>query len=1295
VVKGSCIDTFFQKVIVDSPKNLIISGPNPICSGTENTFTVNKFDSGTYVWTPTNLLTYSNRDTAKFLIQNATTISVTYTSKAGCVSNKSLPLTLITASIKLSGDSIACKNESLSYTATANVSGGIFTFSPSNIITNVIGNTATYNIDTTRFIKVTYTNGGCKAEDSIKVSLLKDALNWKVDSLICKNTPLTATAIKNPIYNLVWSPSSILTSGQGNSPATFNLNNTSQKIYIEATHNTRSTCKIKDSALIKFLEDELKLTADQTRCKDSGVSITATNLPNVNYQWTPASLLISQTNNIANFKTTQSQFYKVKAIDNSGCSVSDSIFITIINDLIIATATSDSVCKNSTVDLLVTQMQNATYQWFPAIDITQGANSNNAKAIVKNTQWFYVQIIDTNGCFLKDSVFVKIKDSSNYIQAYFTNNIVCLGDSLLFFNGTKNSTNNTIYKWDFGGGITTNLKNPKSLILTKGANLVTLIASDTSKCNLSDTFKSNTFVMANNRDTLPTFKSCKNDSVTIGISNLVDTIAKIVWNPGGMTTFNPKIKVSQNTTFIGLLTKNSCTDTFVQLVLVDTIKPLKILGEKDACLFMTRSFTSTKYDSGQYVWNPQNALIKNNRDSASFYISIAPFKVQLNYISEFGCISKDSFDINFVSPSLNITGDSIACKDEKLLFKGTFNPKDGVLSWVPNSWVLSNTDTSAIIKIDTSTNIIGNYFINLRCQISDTIPLKLLKDKVNWAVDSFICYNNNIIATANTSSLWSLNWQPNANLISGQNSSPAIFNFNKVDNSVKIKATLLSRPSCTFDDSARIRYIENYLKLTADQTRCKDSGVTIFAPSISNAIYNWSPQNLILSQKDTQATFITDKSRFYYLELVDNSGCTVRDSIFITVINDLMKVRADSIICINDTVSLKATPMTGANYTWTPAPLIVNGVGATALAKLQKGATIYVQVVDTNNCQLMDSVFVNVLDKNTFFIKTTDTLNCKFDSIEIETSHLPNIQFNWTPTAPITSGIGTGKIKGFINANTLFIVTASLSRGCSISDSLFIKKDSNFVKLTANPIVCRLDTFTIKATANPNYKYSWNPPNWVENRDTLVRYVMLDKFQYRCDITVAPANKCKYFDTITVDYSRLLEDLEAIATPARIEFGDSSRLLAKTQNGADFVWSPKETLDKYLVPSPWAKPKVNTIYEVIVKDRYGCRKSDTAEVEVYYEICDDPEVYVPNAFTPNSDGKNDALYVRGDNIVKLYFAVYDRWGQLIFETNTQKKGWDGTYKGVLLEPSVYAYYLDVLCIGGAQLKKSGNITLLK
>lgn len=477
---------------------------------------------------------------------------------------------------------------------------------------------------------------------------------------------------------------------------------------------------------------------------------------------------------------------------------------------------------------------------------------------------------------------------------------------------------------------------------------------------------------------------------------------------------------------------------------------------------------------------------------------------------------------------------------------------------------------------------------------------------------------------------------------------------------------------------------------------CPGNSVRIGFPNVTDPSISisWTPSNTI-DDPNILAPYAIPLTTTIYKAIVTKGSCI--DTFFqkVSITKDLMKVKADSIICINDTVSINATPIPGAIYTWTPAPLIVNGVGNVALAKLQKGSTIFVEVIDTNNCKLIDSIFINVLEPNTFFIKTIDTLSCKFDSIEIETNYLPNVQYNWTPTSPITSGIGTSKIRGFINSNTLFVVTGSLARGCSVSDSIFIKKDTNFVKLSANPIICRLDTFSIKATFNPNYKYSWNPTNWIENRDTLVRYVLQDKLLYRCEISVAPSNKCKYFDTITIDYSRLLEDLEATATPVRIEFGDSSRLLAKAQNGVDFVWSPKESLDKFIVPSPWAKPIVNTIYEVIVKDRNGCKKSDTAEVEVFFEICDDPEVYVPNAFTPNGDGKNDALYVRGNNILKMYFAVYDRWGQLIFESNTQKKGWDGTYKGILLEPTVYAYYLDVECIGGARLKKSGNITLLK
>ena len=60
---------------------------------------------------------------------------------------------------------------------------------------------------------------------------------------------------------------------------------------------------------------------------------------------------------------------------------------------------------------------------------------------------------------------------------------------------------------------------------------------------------------------------------------------------------------------------------------------------------------------------------------------------------------------------------------------------------------------------------------------------------------------------------------------------------------------------------------------------------------------------------------------------------------------------------------------------------------------------------------------------------------------------------------------------------------------------------------------------------------------------------------------------------------------------------------------------------------------------------------------------DEGELYVPNGFSPNGDGQNDVLYVRGGGVTEMSWVIYDRWGEKVFETTDPKQGWDGTYKG--------------------------------
>lgn len=88
-------------------------------------------------------------------------------------------------------------------------------------------------------------------------------------------------------------------------------------------------------------------------------------------------------------------------------------------------------------------------------------------------------------------------------------------------------------------------------------------------------------------------------------------------------------------------------------------------------------------------------------------------------------------------------------------------------------------------------------------------------------------------------------------------------------------------------------------------------------------------------------------------------------------------------------------------------------------------------------------------------------------------------------------------------------------------------------------------------------------------------------------------------------------------------------------------------------------------------------------------------IFVANAFTPNGDGKNDIVYVRNENIKSLKFYVYDQWGQMLYMSQNQQNGWDGTFKGKPEPSGVYVYYLEAIMNDGKQVKKKGTVTLIR
>jgi gliding motility-associated-like protein len=91
----------------------------------------------------------------------------------------------------------------------------------------------------------------------------------------------------------------------------------------------------------------------------------------------------------------------------------------------------------------------------------------------------------------------------------------------------------------------------------------------------------------------------------------------------------------------------------------------------------------------------------------------------------------------------------------------------------------------------------------------------------------------------------------------------------------------------------------------------------------------------------------------------------------------------------------------------------------------------------------------------------------------------------------------------------------------------------------------------------------------------------------------------------------------------------------------------------------------------------------------------DKDVFVPNVFSPNADGKNDKLFVYGNYITQVDMHIFNQWGQEIFIIDSKTKGWDGTFKGKPQPVGVYVYALKAVMTDGRTISMKGSITLVR
>ncbi len=156
--------------------------------------------------------------------------------------------------------------------------------------------------------------------------------------------------------------------------------------------------------------------------------------------------------------------------------------------------------------------------------------------------------------------------------------------------------------------------------------------------------------------------------------------------------------------------------------------------------------------------------------------------------------------------------------------------------------------------------------------------------------------------------------------------------------------------------------------------------------------------------------------------------------------------------------------------------------------------------------------------------------------------------------------------------------------------------------------------------------------------------------------------------------------------------GDSAILNGYVKGTAlNYYWSPPLYLDDITAIQPKAFPPQDMTYTLTANSTVGCGSStDDVTVTVYKGF------FIPNAFTPNGDGKNDRFRILAyDNYKMEKFVIYNRWGSIVFKTDKAGDGWDGTFKGLPQPMGSYIYYLEFLDGTNKRIVKQGTVSLLR
>jgi len=440
----------------------------------------------------------------------------------------------------------------------------------------------------------------------------------------------------------------------------------------------------------------------------------------------------------------------------------------------------------------------------------------------------------------------------------------------------------------------------------------------------------------------------------------------------------------------------------------------------------------------------------------------------------------------------------------------------------------------------------------------------------------------------------------------------------------------------------------------------------------------WSPG--IFLDDSTSATPIATVFETTDFMVIVSDTCGI-DTVYVSlpVYSGTSAISNDTAICLGNSVQLNAEG--GVSYEWSPSTYLDDPFSSTPISTPDETITYNVEITTASGCILNEDVLITVYFElpNPELVDTA--FLCSGNSVPITASGTAIQSYSWYPVTfinPINSAAVT------VNPPDDLWYFCDFGNACGVvTDSIFIDVKYPNIQAGNDTIICPNEIARLWASGGESY--TWLPSSFLFNTfDSITVFPSSPTVYY---VQGMDEFGCIGYDSVYVDLFPLPQVDAGVNVYAY--YGDEVQLNATSTQSVTYSWVPSVSLSCANCANPIAQPNGEITYTVTATDQNGCRSSDF--VTVFYDIT----IYVPNTFTPDHDEFNQTFMMYGGNINEFHMMIFDRWGELIFETYDMKYGWDGTYNGLICQDGTYIWKIELGDAFGKKKELVGHVNLIR